>query len=306
MPLPLVYHPVYSIPFPPGHRFPMPKFRLLYEYLQSEQLIKANNLYAPVGRCDVEILTLAHCPLYIEQFSEGQLPLKSLKHIGFPWSDALVDRTATAVAGTVLTAELALQNRLACHLAGGTHHAFYSHGSGFCIYNDLAVCARQLVVSGRVNKVLIIDLDVHQGDGTAAILAEHRETVTCSVHGRLNYPFIKQQSDWDIELEDGLTDSAYLNILRFQLPTILQVEQPDIILYDAGCDVHGDDRLGRMKLTDNGIIQRDEYVIRLALEQQIPIACVIGGGYDHDHRKIAQRHGLLHKTAYRLFEEYGL
>ncbi|WP_305857010.1 histone deacetylase family protein [Balneatrix alpica] len=301
--LPLVYHPIYSIPFPAQHRFPMAKFQLLYQQLCQQGIATTQNCFSPSAPAPLSILQLAHCPQYIQQFCQGELDAKALREIGLPWSPLLVQRTCTAVAGTILTAELAKRYGLACHLAGGTHHAFYRHGAGFCIFNDLAVCARYLVQNGLAKQVLIIDCDVHQGDGTAAILQQDANIHTCSFHSALNYPFTKMHSDWDIEIEDDCGDSDYLSILQQHLPSILACLQPDFILYDAGSDVHQDDRLGRLKLTDQGIRQRDNYIIQLAHQHNIAIACVIGGGYDRDHAEVARRHSLLHQQANLLFNQ---
>ena len=303
MPLPLVYHDDYSPPFPVEHRFPMEKFRLLYEHLQ-DSLPAA--LYHQPGLCPADILALAHDPAYIARYLAGELPLEEQRRLGLPWSEALAQRTVRAVGGSLLAAELALQHGLACNLAGGTHHAHYDQPSGFCIFNDLAVIARYLLASGRVGRVLINDCDVHQADGTARLLADCRDAVTVSLHCERNFPASKAHSDWDIALPAGLGDAGYLTTVDDALDYLLPVYQPDLVLYDAGVDVHKDDALGLLELSDAGIAARDAAVLRHCLERYIPVAGLIGGGYDRDRRVLARRHGLLHHSAARIWKEFGL
>ncbi|OZG74469.1 histone deacetylase [Hahella sp. CCB-MM4] len=303
--IPLVYHPCYSPEFSPDHRFPMEKFGLLAEFLRSRSLLTPKNTFVPEPASEAEIV-MTHCPEYVRQFRLNQLPAKAMRRIGIPWSEGVMERTYTAVGGTLLTARLALQYGLAAHLAGGTHHAHVDFGSGFCIFNDLAVVARALVAEGAVDRVLIIDCDVHQGDGTASILSRDDRIFTCSFHCRENFPHRKAQSDFDIELGRGEGGHEYYKALENHLPYIVSISQPDFILYDAGADVHQDDALGYLNLSDEDMALRDEYIIRMALDQGIPLACVIGGGYSRDRKALAARHGIVHQVAARLFEEYGL
>ncbi|WP_455233024.1 histone deacetylase family protein [Geopseudomonas aromaticivorans] len=303
MPLPLVYHDDYSPPFPVEHRFPMEKFRLLHEHLQ-DSLPAA--VYHQPGLCPADILALAHDPAYIARYLAGELPREEQRRLGLPWSEALARRTVRAVGGSLLAAELALQHGLACNLAGGTHHAHYDQPSGFCIFNDLAVIARYLLASGRVGRVLIFDCDVHQGDGTARLLADCADAVTVSLHCERNFPASKAHSDWDIALPAGLGDAGYLKSVDDALDYLLPVYQPDLVLYDAGVDVHKDDALGLLELSDAGIATRDAAVLRHCLERDIPVAGLIGGGYDRDRRVLARRHGLLHHSAARIWKEFGL
>lgn len=302
MPLPLVYHDDYSPPLPPGHRFPMEKFRLLRDHLVDSGLTRDEFLRRPEP-CSAEILALAHDRGYIERYCSGDMSREELRRLGLPWSPALARRTLLAVGGSLLAAELALEHGLACHLAGGTHHAHYDHASGFCIFNDLAVIARYLLESGRVGRVLIFDCDVHQGDGTARILEGVPDAVTVSLHCEQNFPTRKAQSDWDIPLPKGMGDADYLKVVDDTLNYLLPLYQPDLVLYDAGVDVHRDDALGYLALTDEGLAARDEAVLRHCLERDIPVVGLIGGGYDKDRHVLARRHGILHHCAAKIWQE---
>lgn len=302
MPLPLVYHDDYSPPLPPGHRFPMEKFRLLRDHLVDSGLTRDEFLRRPQP-CPADILALAHDRGYIERYCSGDMSREELRRLGLPWSPALARRTLLAVGGSLLAAELALEHGLACHLAGGTHHAHYDHASGFCIFNDLAVIARYLLESGRVGRVLIFDCDVHQGDGTARILEGVPDAVTVSLHCEQNFPTRKAQSDWDIPLLKGMGDADYLKVVDDTLNYLLPLYQPDLVLYDAGVDVHRDDALGYLALTDAGLAARDEAVLRHCLERDIPVVGLIGGGYDKDRHVLARRHGILHHCAAKIWQE---
>ncbi|MFT4574927.1 MAG: acetoin utilization deacetylase AcuC-like enzyme [Marinomonas primoryensis] len=303
--LPLVFHPHYSIPFPAGHRFPMSKFRLLAEALREQGILTDDNEYQP-SPLSLTALMQAHEKGYVQRFIRGELTPQEQKVIGLPWSEWLVERTLRAVSGTILTSELALQHGVACHLAGGTHHAHPSHGSGFCIFNDLAVAALAMIESGRVKKILILDCDVHQGDGTIAFFKDSTNIIPVSWHCEENYPQIKQTAGINIAIPKGANDQEYLSILKSTLPTILAEHQPDFIFYDAGVDVHKDDRLGYVNLSDDGIFARDKYVIETCVALNLPTACVIGGGYDRQEEKVAWRHSLLHQAANQIWKEYFL
>jgi acetoin utilization deacetylase AcuC-like enzyme len=217
----------------------------------------------------------------------------------------LVQRTWLAVGGSLLTARLALQHGVACHLAGGTHHAYPDHGSGFCIFNDFAVTAQVLLAEGQVQRLMIIDLDVHQGDATASIFRDEPRVFTLSVHCGSNFPLRKQQSDVDLALDDGLGDDAYLESIGDLIPTLLDQEQPDLVLYNAGVDPHREDRLGRLNLTDQGLLNRDRLVLDSCLRRNIPVATVIGGGYDA-LTPLVLRHGLVFRAASEQARLHGL
>lgn len=300
MTIPLITHPAYSYDFPGKHRFPMQKFKLLHDYLQSTGLATKANTLRP-GRAKHEFLQSAHCPDYIHRFCQGELSAKEVRRLGLPWSEGLVRRTVISPAGTLLTAHYALQNGIACHLAGGTHHAHFDFASGFCIFNDLAITAKTLLNVGAVTKVLIFDLDVHQGDGTARILEQTPNAVTCSIHCEKNFPARKANSDLDVNLAVGMTDGEYLTIVADTLSALIDQQQPDLILYDAGVDVFSDDPLGLLDISLDGIRRRDNLVLTQARDANIPIMTVIGGGYDKDQFALAKRHAIAVEEAFRVF-----
>lgn len=294
--IPIVYHPHYVAPLPQGHRFPMVKFQKLYELLLKDDILTPENLYQPEIP-DQSLLELVHTPDYIENYCQGTLDTKAQRRIGLPWSAELVRRTCTAVGGTILTAKLALEHGIACNTAGGTHHAFPDFGSGFCIFNDLAIAARVLQKWGLVKQVLIVDLDVHQGDGTAFIFQNDPRVFTFSMHCEINFPSRKQTSDLDVPLPEGLDNDGYLQILANYLPDLLSQVKPDLVLYDAGVDTHVGDRLGKLALTDEGLYRRERQVLSTCRAGGYPVACVIGGGYAEEMEDLVYRHSLLHRAA---------
>jgi len=302
MSVPLVYHPSYSFPFPGRHRFPMEKFRLLHERLRDSGVAGAANLHRP-GRARPALLSLAHCPEYLDRFLGNRLGEREAKRMGLPWSEDLVRRTCIAPMGTLLTARLALKHGIACHLAGGTHHAHYDFGSGFCILNDLAITARALRAGGLVKRVLIFDCDVHQGDGTAAILAGDPDLFTCSIHCEKNFPTRKSRSDLDVGLPVGLEDDDYLAVVEETLADLLRQLQPDLVLYDAGVDAYAGDPLGRLAVSLTGLAERERRVLTLCREHGVPVATVIGGGYDDDRPALARRHALVVEAAHQLWRQ---
>lgn len=305
MDLPLVYHPDYVAPLPSGHRFPMEKFRLLHEHLLSTGVAQPHQFHQP------ELPPLAwieyvHTPEYVQAYCDGTLDPKAQRRIGLPWSPALANRTRIAVGGSILTARLALEYGLACNTAGGTHHAFPTYGSGFCIFNDLAIASRVLLDLELVQKILIVDLDVHQGDGTAFIFQEEPRVFTFSMHCEVNFPGTKQKSDLDVPLPQGMEDEAYLQTLADYLPDLLAQVQPDLVLYDAGVDVHQGDRLGKLVLTDTGLYRREMQVLTTCVSLGFPVACVIGGGYCEDMPALVYRHSIVHRAATDVFRQYRL
>ncbi|TMO27634.1 histone deacetylase [Pseudoalteromonas sp. S4741] len=293
--LPLVYHPNYSFSFDPKHRFVMSKFALLYQHVKTLGLAGSNIIEPPHGR--VEELEIVHCENYIHDLWHNRLDEKAMRRIGLPWSQALMNRTFTAPLGTLQTARLALKNGLACHLAGGTHHAHSDFGSGFCMVNDLAFTAQTLIQNREVTNVLIFDLDVHQGDGTAAMLAHQPYAFTCSIHCEKNFPFRKSPSDLDIGLANNMQDAEYLGIVDDTLQFLLHELNPDLVLYDAGVDIWQEDGLGKLDISWQGIEKRDHIVLKRCLANNTPVATVIGGGYDRDHQRLAQRHGIVIEQA---------
>lgn len=293
--LPLVYHPAYSAPLPSSHRFPMAKFRMLEERLRRGRFADPAHWWQPLP-APRRWMELVHSRTYLEAFAQGRLEPAALRRIGLPATTPLVRRTWLAVGGTVLTARLALEGGIACHLAGGTHHAFPDAGSGFCIVNDVAVAARVLLEEGRVRQVLVIDLDVHQGDGTAWIFAEEPRVFTFSAHCASNFPSRKQRSDLDLALADGLEDGDYLAAITETLPPLLERVRPDLVLYNAGVDPHRKDRLGRLCLSSEGLLARDRLVLQACRSQGVPVATVLGGGYDA-LEALVERHALVFQAA---------
>ena len=297
--LPLVYHPDYSFPFPGEHRFPMEKFGRLHGHLRGLGIAHGDNEFRP-GRAKAALLGQAHCPQYVSDIVAGTLDHKARRRLGLPWSEGLVKRTCIAPMGTLLTAQLALRQGLACHLAGGTHHAHYDFGSGFCIFNDLAFAAKQLLASGAVERLLVFDCDVHQGDGTAAMLADEPRAFTCSLHCEKNFPVRKQKSDLDVGLPLGMTDRDYLDTVFEALENLLDTVRPQLVLYDAGVDIFEHDPLGRLCVSEQGIADRERGVIERCRRRGIAVATVIGGGYDDDRDALARRHGIVVETSHEL------
>ena len=302
MSLPIVYHPDHVAPLPEGHRFPMAKFGKVYEWLVRDGVATLDQFQLAQPATPAQVM-LVHDPAYVRAYLDGALDTRAMRRIGFPWSAQLVQRTLTALGSTLLTAELALQHGMACSTAGGTHHAFYAFGSGYCIFNDLAVTARALKQRGLVRRVLIVDLDVHQGDGTASILQADADLVTFSMHCEANFPFHKQQSDYDVGLPVGVEDDAYLAALEQWLPDLLTQVCPDLVLYDAGVDPHRDDALGKLALSDAGLLRRDRFVLESCVRCGVPVATVIGGGYSKDIEALARRHTLVHRAASELWRQ---
>ncbi|MBD1875728.1 histone deacetylase [Nodosilinea sp. FACHB-131] len=283
----------------------MPKFRLLRDRLLHDGVITPAQIYQP-GEPPQTWLELVHQSAYVNAYRQGTLDAKAQRRIGLPWSTALVKRTCTAVGGTILTAKLALEHGLACNTAGGTHHAFPDYGSGFCIFNDLAIATRVLQAQGRVSRVLILDLDVHQGDGTAWIFRDDASVFTFSMHCQENFPARKQSSDLDVPLALGMEDDAYLDCLARHVPELLAQVKPDLVFYDAGADPHKDDLLGKLALTNTGIYRRDRYVLDSCVQAGYPVACVIGGGYGQSMEDLIFRHSLLHRAAVEVYQAHHL
>ena len=298
--LPLITHPSYSFPFPSKHRFPMEKFTLIVEHLQQQKILTTHNLYRP-GKIKRNLLENTHCPAYIQRFIHNQQTPSELRQMGLPWSEGLLRRTLISPNGTLLAATLALDKGIACHLAGGTHHAHYDYASGFCILNDLAITAKTLLATGKAKRILIFDCDVHQGDGTARMLADTPYAFTCSIHCQTNFPIIKAHSDLDVAIPKHSTDDIYLSSVRTTLQHAIDQAKPDLILYDAGVDICDDDPLGQLNVTDTGLHRREEIVLSACKNRGIPVATVIGGGYHDDRMKLAKRHCVAVEVAHQLF-----
>lgn len=271
----------YVVPLPPGHRFPIEKYERLRRRVVEEGLVPASHLHEP-ERVSRELLLAVHSPDYVDRLTSGALTEAEVRRIGFPWSSHLVERSLRAVGGTCEAVACALDSGLAVNLAGGTHHAFPSHGEGFCVFNDVAVAVRHALATGRIKRAAIVDLDVHQGNGTHAIFAGDPRVFTFSMHGRRNYPFHKVAGTLDVELDDGVGDDRYLALLAEALPRVLAESSPDLVVYLAGADPHEGDRLGRLALTFEGLARRDHMVLDAAREVGIPVAITIAGGYGRD------------------------
>lgn len=302
--LPVVVHPAYSVPLPAGHRFPMPKFHALHRALERLGLIGPANRFVP-DLAPRAWLELIHTPAYVTDILAQTLPPAAERRLGLPVSPGLAERARAATSGTLLAARLALEHGLACNTAGGSHHSFADAGTGFCVFNDVAVAAAVLLAEGRVHRVLVVDLDVHQGDGTAEIFQSDPRVFTLSLHCGANFPARKKTSDLDLALPRALDDDGYLEALEATLPPVLDAFAPDLVFYNAGVDPHRDDRLGHLALSDGGLAARDAYVIAVATSRGIPLAGVIGGGYDDDRERLALRHAILHRTATRAIRALG-
>ena len=271
----------FTVPLPPGHRFPIEKYARLRDVLLLEGLIAPQHLHEP-ARATREAVLLAHTADYVDRLTRGELPASEMRRIGFPWSEQLVERAYRAVGGTVEAAAWAVQQGVAINLAGGTHHAFPGHGEGFCVFNDAAIAIRQLQLTGCIARAAIVDLDVHQGNGTHAMFQNDSSVFTFSMHGGRNYPFNKIAGDLDVELDDGTGDAVYLGLLADALPQVIAQSRPDLVVYLAGADPHEADRLGRLKLSYDGLARRDAMVLVACRDVGIPVAIVIAGGYGSD------------------------
>jgi acetoin utilization deacetylase AcuC-like enzyme len=294
----LIYHPCYSeLDLPPNHRYPIGKYRTLYQRLLA--LGVPETAFTRPEAISSEALYSLHDPAYVEALCSGKLDPKAMRRIGFPWSEQLISRSLTSLGGTLRCAELALAQGLALHLSGGYHHAFYAEGSGFCLFNDLGFAALTLRQRG-VGPILIFDCDVHQGDGSAALFADNSGIITASLHCEKNFPARKQRSDWDIGLERDCADHTYLEAVSQSLDSLLRWYQPELVLYDAGVDIHQQDDLGLLQISTAGVLARDTLVLQRCREAGIPVAAVIGGGYQRDLQALTTVHLQLFKAAFAL------
>ena len=292
MNLPIINHDDYVSKINDDNKFPIKKFGELAKYLISEGVTKK---FIQPEFCSVETLSKAHSVDYINKIKNKNLDTQSQKKIGFPLNDSVVNRSFRATGGTVLASKLAMQNRLSCNTAGGSHHATRDEGAGYCVFNDVAVAANYLKNKKSVKKILILDLDVHQGNGNSEIFFKDRNVTTFSMHCASNYPAKKSNSDIDIELDDNMEDEEYLNILHNNLK-LLNKDKFDFVFYIAGVDVHFNDRLGKLKISDDGIDKREKIVIENYFEKKIPLCGVLGGGYNKNFDKLIELHSMLHKN----------
>lgn len=304
MTVPIVHHPAYVAELPSQHRFPMNKFRAVAETIEAEGLNGGTPFVKP-RPAPAEWVSLAHDRSYVDQVFEASVPAGIAREIGFPMTSSVALRARCATGGTVLTGYLALEQGLACNTAGGSHHARRSQGAGFCVFNDVAVAIRVMQADGAIRRALVIDLDVHQGDGTADIFAGDDTVFTYSVHAEKNYPVRKVPSNVDIPLADDTGDDAYLAHLSETLPAVLVAARPDIVFYNAGVDPYHGDRLGRLGLSRNGLAVRDRYVLETVRNKGLPLAGVLGGGYSKDVQELADRHVTLYREAVRIVGSAG-
>ena len=293
--LPIVHHPAYHATIPTKHRFPMNKFKRLHEILKEDGIATEENIFTPKP-APREWLTLVHSAGYVDAVLNQTVSDKVASEIGFPMNSSVALRGQCATGGSVLTARLALEHGLAANTAGGSHHARFEQGAGFCVFNDVAVAAKVMQQEGLASRILIVDLDVHQGDGTAQIFAGDASVFTLSFHGRKNYPHEKALSDLDIALSDAMDDEAYLKKLDEVLPRLLDRGKPDLVFYNAGVDPHKEDKLGRLAMSEEGLWRRDHFVLSQCRARDIPVACVLGGGYLNDIDRLARRHSIIHRV----------
>ena len=296
MELPVVNHPDYVAKINDDNKFPIKKFGALAEYLLKVNVVK--KFFIP-RECSIKTMQTSHSLEYINHIRNKSLDIKLQKKIGFPINDSVARRSFVATGGTVLASKLALDSKLACNTAGGSHHAKFDCGAGYCVFNDVAVAANYLKNRNYAKKILIIDLDVHQGNGNAEIFKNDRNILTFSMHCASNYPAKKSKSDIDIELKDQMEDEEYLNILQKNLKE-LNKNNYDFVFYIAGVDIHFEDRLGKLKITDEGINKRDQIVIENFYSKNTPLCGVLGGGYNKSFEKLIELHSMLHKNCAKI------
>jgi acetoin utilization deacetylase AcuC-like enzyme len=298
--LKISFDPIYVHPLPEGHRFPMLKYELIPAQLLHEGLITAENIYSP-GELTEEVILWTHDKDYWEQLRNLTLPAKEQRRIGFPLSAQLVNREICIGQGTIDGCSDAFKYGVAFNVAGGTHHAGTNWGEGFCLLNDHAIAANYLLNNNLASSILIIDLDVHQGNGTAQIFENESRVFTFSMHGANNFPFRKEVSDYDLPLPDGITDDEYLNALHDILPRLIEQQTPDFIFYQAGVDILGTDKLGKLALSLNACKMRDQFVFEQAIKNHIPVQVSMGGGYSPQIKDIVDAHCNTYRVANELY-----
>ena len=298
--LKIAYDAIYSHPLPAGHRFPMEKYELLPRQLVLEGTAEAENFFVPPPLSEKWIL-LTHDVTYWNDLKNQTLSAKEIRRVGFPLSGALIDREVLIASGTIACCHYALSNGIAMNIAGGTHHAFTNRGEGYCLLNDQAIAANYLLTNKLASKILIIDLDVHQGNGTASIFADDNRVFTFSMHGAANFPYHKEISNLDIALETGIEDNSYLDILYQTLPKLIAVVQPDFVFYLAGVDVLETDKLGKICLSREGCRQRDFFTLSQCQKHKLPVVVCLGGGYSDRLTDIIEAHANTFRVARELF-----
>jgi acetoin utilization deacetylase AcuC-like enzyme len=285
----IAFDPIYAHPLPEGHRFPMLKYELIPAQLEYEGAITAANLFSPKP-CPDEVVLWTHTEDYVAKLHHQTLSAREQRHIGFPQSPQLTRREFIIAQGTIDCCYYALENGVALNVAGGTHHAFADRGEGFCMLNDFGVAAHYLLHKRLAQQILIIDLDVHQGNGTAKLFEQEPRVFTFSMHGRNNYPFRKERSDLDVELPDGIADAEYLQLLQQHLPRLLDTVRPDFVLYLSGVDILSTDKFGKLGVSMEGCRQRDEYVFEQVQQRGLPCVVAMGGGYSPQVKTIVDAH----------------
>jgi acetoin utilization deacetylase AcuC-like enzyme len=298
--IPVAFDPIYVLPLPENHRFPMEKYDLLHRQLIHEGTCEPEDFFSPTS-IDYDSVTAIHNKVYVEHLKGLELTKAEIRKIGFPISQQLIDREFIIAGGTLSGSLKALKGGIAFNIAGGTHHAFSSHGEAFCLLNDQAIAAQYLLEKKLAKKILIIDLDVHQGNGTAEIFQKEDQVFTFSMHGKKNYPFKKEKSDLDIGLEDKTNDKTYLEILKEVLPKLLKNVKPDFIFYLSGVDILKSDRLGRLGVSIQGCKERDQMVLKLCREEDIAVQCSMGGGYSKDIKLIIEAHANTYRVAKKIY-----
>ncbi len=296
------YSDIFELPLPEGHRFPIQKYTLLRKRVQASMLVEPENMLVPEAATQEHLLR-AHSSDYIERVFQGKLSEKEIRRIGFPWSEGLVERSRRSVGGTIAACHTALQDGVAINLAGGTHHAYRDRGEGYCVFNDCAVGARAVQAQDRAKRIIILDCDVHQGNGTAAIFQNDSTVLTFSIHAAKNFPFHKETSDLDIALPDETRDQEYLEALCAGIDQVIESFSADLMIYLAGADPYEDDKLGRLKLTKDGLAIRDQYVFNFCHRRGIPIAVVMSGGYA---RKVEDTVDIHFQTLQLAIEQYTI
>ena len=298
--LQIAFSPIYEYPLPKGHRFPMDKYSLIPQQLIYEGTVQEKQFFQP-DPISEEIILLTHSAKYWEDLKNQTLSEKEIRAIGFPMTPLLVERGRHIAAGTLQCVEYAVKHGISMNAAGGTHHAFKEKGEGFCVFNDIAIAANYLIHSNKFNNILIVDLDVHQGNGSASIFNGQGQVFTFSMHGAKNYPFRKEASHLDIGLPDGTEDDAYLKILFNILPRVIDQHRPELIFYQAGVDILTTDRLGRLSVSREGCRKRDKYVMEICKKNKIPLVVTMGGGYSPQLSHIIEAHANTFRTATEVY-----
>ena len=296
----VAYHPIYKHPLPLGHRFPMQKYELLHRQLLHEGTCDPEQFFVP-GKPNMEAIKAVHDPQYVEDLLAQNIEPRAARKVGFPMSEKLIEREFTIAQGTLEATQFALEYGCALNIAGGTHHAFKASGEAFCLLNDQAIAAKNLIHNGQAKQILIIDLDVHQGNGTAEIFEGDDSVFTFSMHGAHNYPFRKEKSDLDIGLPNDTEDKEYLEILAFHLPRLIDKVQPDFIFYLSGVDILATDKLGKLGCSMEGCKTRDRMVLEACYQREIPVQISMGGGYSPDIKIILEAHANTYRLAHELW-----